>query len=525
MKFFLFSIIAAGPLLLLFWGLLPLRCANSRRIHWITRSVWAAFIFSLVPAIFLLAHLNIQESHSYTLFSSSPRMEHTFLFNPLSAVMLVLISFLGAVITNYSCHYLQGDPKQTYFFKWLSLTIGSALTIVIAGNMIFFLIAWIATNIGLHQLLTFYSHRKSALLAARKKLIFNRIGDSCMIAATILIYFNFHSFNFSDIFQQVSLLPTGKVPEILLFINMFLVAGAIIQSAQFPFHSWLPDTLETPTPVSALMHAGIINAGGFLIVRMSPLVRICPAALHSLAIIGVITAVFGSVIMLTQTSIKKSLAFSTVAQMGFMLFQCGLGAFPVAVLHIVAHSLYKAHAFLSSGNPLGFKKLHTPLLKEKGRFLRFLIFLSITSLIVFTSAYFFKKNLLEESGSFVLYSILLVAITNFLWHCFQKISSFLLIVLSMVISSGLIGFYIFLHLIFKETLKELLPLPETAVTSLTFLLSLAFIVTFMVLLIAEIALPYLKKKTWCHVLYVHIYNRFYVNAFVNHLLLKLWPIS
>jgi NADH:ubiquinone oxidoreductase subunit 5 (subunit L)/multisubunit Na+/H+ antiporter MnhA subunit len=123
----------------------------------------------------------------------------------------------------------------------------------------------------------------------------------------------------------------------------------MLKSAQFPFHSWLPDTMEAPTPVSALMHAGIINAGGFLIIRLSPIVALSAASLLALALCGAFTALFASLVMLTHASVKRSLAFSTVAQMGFMMLECGLGAFGPAVLHLVAHSLYKAHAFLGSG--------------------------------------------------------------------------------------------------------------------------------------------------------------------------------
>jgi len=147
----------------------------------------------------------------------------------------------------------------------------------------------------------------------------------------------------------------------LTAICLLLVGVAMLKSAQFPFHSWLPDTMETQTPLSALMHAGIINAGGFLIVRLSPVVSLSPVALNTLAIVGAFTAIFASLVMMTQASIKRMLALSTIAQMGFMMLQCGLGAFSIAVLHIVAHSLYKAHAFFIVGQRGGdFQKFVDP---------------------------------------------------------------------------------------------------------------------------------------------------------------------
>jgi NAD(P)H-quinone oxidoreductase subunit 5 len=163
-----------------------------------------------------------------------------------------------------------------------------------------------------------------------------------MLGALILTYRAFGSWEFEAMRQ-------ASVPANIDWVACLLVAAALLKSAQFPFHTWLPDTMETATPVSALMHAGIVNAGGILVLRLHPLIAQSEVALAILASVGAITAVFGSVVMLTQASIKRSLAFSTVAQMGFMMLELGLGAYHLALLHLVAHSLYKAHAFLSSG--------------------------------------------------------------------------------------------------------------------------------------------------------------------------------
>ncbi len=175
-----------------------------------------------------------------------------------------------------------------------------------------------------------------------------------LLVAMILTYYCFGSFDYRDIFASAAnaQFVIADKYHLLSWIGTLFVIGAMTKSAQIPFHSWLPDTMETPTPVSALMHAGIINAGGFLIIRLSPLVSQSHVALDLLAIVGAATAILGAVVMLTQTSIKRTLAYSTIAQMGFMMLQCGLGAFSAALLHIIAHSLYKAHAFLSSGSVL-----------------------------------------------------------------------------------------------------------------------------------------------------------------------------
>ncbi|MEZ5305452.1 MAG: proton-conducting transporter membrane subunit, partial [Verrucomicrobiales bacterium] len=237
----------------------------------------------------------------------------------LTVVMLVLVSFLGAVVTRYARNYLAGDPGQARFSQWLSLTVASVLTLIVSGNLLLFTLAWMATSLCLHRLLLFYGDRPAAVLAARKKFLISRLGDACLIAGLALAWQCFGTWEFGGMFAAAeSARASGDASACLGWLAWLLVVAALLKSAQFPFHSWLPDTMETPTPVSALMHAGIINAGGFLVVRLGPIIVNEPAALNTLAVAGAFTALFASVVMLTQTSVKRSLAYSTVAQMGFM---------------------------------------------------------------------------------------------------------------------------------------------------------------------------------------------------------------
>lgn len=272
----------------------------------------------------------------------------TIYYDGVTSLMLLLVSFVGWVICQYSIRYLDGEATQGRYFRWTSFTIGAVSLMVISGNLLMFIIAWVMTSLGLHQLLLHYGHRPAARRAAWTKFAISRLGDAALIAAMVIIYSQFKTLDFAELFVAVGSVTGATVA--MQVASCLLVVGAITKSAQIPFHTWLPQTLETPTPVSALMHAGIVNAGGYLIIRTSPLVALAPWALTALAIIGGVTACLAAVVMLTQTSVKKSLAYSTIAQMGFMLMQCGLGAFSAAMLHILAHSLYKAHAFLSSGS-------------------------------------------------------------------------------------------------------------------------------------------------------------------------------
>lgn len=272
-------------------------------------------------------------------------------FDGLSVVMLMLISLIAWVNAVYARRYLDGDPGQGRFYKWFTLTVAAVVWMVVARDLLTLWLAWIVTSLGLHQLLLFYPARPWAVWTARKKFLISRLGDVFLGVGIGTIWYEFGTLEFASLFANLNAAEAEVGNGSLVSLAaVMLVLGALTKSAQFPFHSWLPDTLETPTPVSALMHAGIINAGGFLMIRMSPLVSESTVAMNGLWMTGAFTALMAAVVMLTQTSIKRALAWSTIAQMGFMMLQCGLGAWTAALLHLVAHSLYKSYAFLSSGS-------------------------------------------------------------------------------------------------------------------------------------------------------------------------------
>jgi NAD(P)H-quinone oxidoreductase subunit 5 len=267
-----------------------------------------------------------------------------------SAAMFLLVSGIGAIVLHYSVRYLDGDPGQGRFFKWLCLTIAAVLALVISGNLILLAACWIATGYGLHRLLLFYPERAGAQLAARKMRLASHVADAALVLAVVLAAQALGSLTIAGIQANArAMLASGEGSAAITLAALLLVLSAVIKSAQFPAHGWLAEVMETPTPVSALLHAGIINAGGFLIVRLADIVALSGASLDLLLLIGAVSAVFGAAVMLTQTSVKVNLAYSTVAQMGFMTMQLGLSAFAAALLHVFAHGLYKAHAFLSAG--------------------------------------------------------------------------------------------------------------------------------------------------------------------------------
>lgn len=264
-----------------------------------------------------------------------------------SAVMLLLVTFIGWIVLRYTRTYLDGEERQGPFTSWLSLTLAAVLLLVSAGNILQLAACWIAASFFLHKLLLFYPNRLQARRAARKKFITARIGDAALSLAVILLII---AYGTTDIATILAAARDGVGGSLAMAAAALLGVAACFKSAQFPFHGWLTEVMETPTPVSALLHAGVINAGGFLLIRFADVMLLAPGVLAALVLIGGFTALMGSLVMLTQPAVKTSLAWSTVAQMGFMIFECGLALFPLALLHIVAHSLYKAHSFLSSGS-------------------------------------------------------------------------------------------------------------------------------------------------------------------------------
>ncbi len=264
-----------------------------------------------------------------------------------SLVMLLLVSFIGWAVLRYAGTFLDGEERQGPFIGWMTATLAAVLLLVQSGTLLQLVVGWVASSLLLHRLLLFYPERIAAQRAARKKFLVSRTGDAALISAVVLIAVSFETGDIATILAAAR--EGGALPLTIAAAALFAIA-ALLKSAQFPTHGWLTEVMETPTPVSALLHAGVVNAGGFLLIRFADVMVHAQVVLAVLVMVGGFTALFGSLVMLTQSAVKTSLSWSTVAQMGFMILQCGLALFPIALLHIVAHSLYKAHAFLASGS-------------------------------------------------------------------------------------------------------------------------------------------------------------------------------
>jgi len=264
-----------------------------------------------------------------------------------SAIMLALVTFIAGVIHAYSRRYLDGQSAAAHYHRWFLVTVIATSVLVTAGDLRVMALAWTASSLSLHQLLTFFANRPAAQVAAHKKFLLSRLADVAIFAAVFLLGRAFGTYDLFLIGERAAEL-TAVAPA-MHAAGFLLVAGVALRSAQLPFHGWLIQVMEAPTPVSALLHAGVVNIGGYVLIRLAALIGILPGAQLALVLIGGTTAVLAALVMMTRVSIKVSLAWSTAAQMGFMLLECGLGAWELALLHLVAHSCYKAHAFLGSG--------------------------------------------------------------------------------------------------------------------------------------------------------------------------------
>lgn len=273
---------------------------------------------------------------------------HPLDIDKLGLTVALLISLLGWVIVNYSSRYLQGEPNQPLFVRAILVTLACVTLLVVNRHLAVIVAAWSGTSVGLHFLLTYYRERKAAQLVAHKKFIVSRLADLCLIVALVLIYNTTGTLTLDGISAWLDGQTTS--PAAMQWAAALFALAAILKSAQLPLHGWLIQVMEAPTPVSALLHAGIVNIGGFVLIRLADLIALAPAAQAMLVIVGSLTAVLAGLVMMTRISIKVRLAWSTCAQMGFMLMEVGLGLYELALLHLVAHSLYKAHAFLSAGD-------------------------------------------------------------------------------------------------------------------------------------------------------------------------------
>jgi len=308
--------------------------------------VWAAFIVTLV---LFFGGANGDFTYWTWIKSGSFSLPVNLLVDNLSLFMCLVITGVGGLIVTYSVGYMahEDGPSYSRFFTYMDVFIFSMLLLVLAGNFVFLIIGWAMVGLSSYFLIGFWYHRRSAVLAARKAFVMNVIGDVGMILAAFVLFWQFHDLTYARVFSSVGKSDSG-ILELAAFL---LLVGAVAKSAQIPLHTWLPDAMEGPTPVSALIHAAtMVTAGVYLVARMHPIYDVATYAHDTVAIIGAVTALFAATIAIVQTDIKRVLAYSTMSQIGYMFLAVGIGAYSAGLFHLLSHAFFKALLFMAAGN-------------------------------------------------------------------------------------------------------------------------------------------------------------------------------
>nr|YP_010927992.1 NADH dehydrogenase subunit F [Gyrosphragma latipetala]WKK46971.1 NADH dehydrogenase subunit F [Gyrosphragma latipetala] len=326
------------------------------------RRVWAFPSILLLSIVMVLSvYLSIQQINRSSIYqyvwswtiNNDFSLEFSYLIDPLTSIMLILITTVGILVLFYSDNYMSHDQGYLRFFAYLSFFNTSMLGLVTSSNLIQIYIFWELVGMCSYLLIGFWFTRPIAATACQKAFVTNRVGDFGLLLGILGIYWITGSFEFQDLFEIFNnLLYNNEVNFLFVTLCSFLLfAGAVAKSAQFPLHVWLPDAMEGPTPISALIHAAtMVAAGIFLVARLLPLFRIIPYIMNFISLIGIITVLLGATLALAQKDIKRSLAYSTMSQLGYMMLALGMGSYRAALFHLITHAYSKALLFLGSGS-------------------------------------------------------------------------------------------------------------------------------------------------------------------------------
>jgi NADH-quinone oxidoreductase subunit L len=324
---------------------------SRRTAGWIsTLTTFVAFAGALVAFFGLWASDPGDREHVSTAYtwleSGDLKVGMQIMLDTLSSTMMLIVSGVGGLIVWYSMGYMAGDDEERRYFAYMSLFVFSMLMLVQAGNFLLLLVGWGLVGLASYLLIGFWHHRPEAVAAAKKAFVMNAIGDATFALGIVLLIWETGTLDFVGVFENVDGLSTTTVN----LVALGLLGGAVAKSAQIPLHTWLPDAMEGPTPVSALIHAAtMVTAGVYLLVRASPIFEAAPDVQHLAAILGAMTLLVAGVVALVQWDIKRVIAYSTMSQIGYMFLGAGIGAYGYAIFHLMTHAFFKALLFMSAG--------------------------------------------------------------------------------------------------------------------------------------------------------------------------------
>lgn len=328
------------------------------KAHWpATLAVLGSFVLSVMTFADVMGGKIVNQDIYSWVVSGSFRASVGFLIDQLTAIMLIVVTSISLIVHIYSVGYMQGDKGYYRFFAYLSLFTFSMLMLVLGNNLLQLYFGWEAVGLCSYFLIGFWYEKKSASDAGKKAFIVNRFGDFGFGLGVMMIFLSLGSIHYADIFSRIGTLHgqtvnlLGYNVDLITLIALLLFCGAVGKSAQIPLHVWLPDAMEGPTPVSALIHAAtMVTAGVFMVARFNPVFSLSPVAMGVVAITGATTSLFAATIALVQNDIKRIVAYSTVSQLGYMFLACGVGAYGAGVFHLFTHAYFKALLFLGAGS-------------------------------------------------------------------------------------------------------------------------------------------------------------------------------
>ncbi len=316
-------------------------------------SVGLAFVLALAALLQVAGGQRLDQTYFTWWNSAGFDIPFNLFLDPLSTLMVLVITGVGFMILVYSIGYMAGEDQGGFsrFFAYMDLFVFSMLLLVLAGNFVWLIVGWAGVGLCSYLLIGFWYQRTSAVLAARKAFVMNVIGDVGMMFAAFVIFLNLKALDYATVLRPDRIHQLPKGGTVITAICLFLLLGAVAKSAQLPLHTWLPDAMEGPTPVSALIHAAtMVTAGVYLVARMHALYDWAPAAAATVAIIGGVTAFFAATIGTAQVDIKRILAYSTMSQIGYMFLAVGIGAYAAGMFHFMTHAFFKALLFMAAGN-------------------------------------------------------------------------------------------------------------------------------------------------------------------------------
>lgn len=432
-----------------------------------------------------------------------------FLITPLKLMLLGLITILGFTILRYSWVAFSGESDRSRFLRALALTISSVVVVIVSNHLLIFWAAWVSVSLCLHRLILFYPERPRAQLAAHKKFLLARLSE-CLLG--VAFYFIYREFNTLYINQILELSRTtyGSTNETIAAVLLAIVA--LIKCAQLPVHGWLIQVVEAPTPVSALLHAGIVNLGGILLIFFAPILASSQLASWLIVLTAGVSTVIAGLISTTRISVKVKLAWSTSSQMGLMLVEIALGLYEMALLHLFAHSLYKAYSFLNSGNTVNHylaAKLAGEI-KPKVSHWWLALTLSVAMLT-------FAQWQFEVLTSLAATVLVWLAFTVLLVPSVTRLDSASIprIAITLIFSAALLAFY--------TTIKHELVVVAGHDTPLNIAADAFVALLFLALFAFTIALQYWPHVHWVKRLFIWLNAGAYLDEWATRLTLKLWP--